>query len=172
MTDDADLNRHAVRQQSSSLACAHFNALLHRHHVTVRFESRVDDGWLGVLDALFDDLRAAGWDGSVSSIRERGGGLQIHRDGQLKSPAMSVLVGNAVKRAAITCALCGRAGSTHTGYYAPTPLDGRAPDGRRERRPWVKTLCDACAPLFAARCAIGVRRVVWSGRAPAKGHDP
>ena len=77
MAEDVDLNACTQRDRPDT---EHFNALLRRHRVTVRQLSRVDDGWLGILDALFDDLRAPGGAGHATQITERHGQLSVYVD--------------------------------------------------------------------------------------------
>lgn len=57
-----------------------FEEFLNRHGVTdgLRISSPVGRGWWPIVSRMFKELKAAGWDGEVSQIKEKMGKLRVY----------------------------------------------------------------------------------------------
>lgn len=86
--------------------------------------SDVGKGWWPILADLFNRLRAAGWNGDVSQIKEKFGRLRVYLCEANKD--WDRLVDEAELKSHWTCEDCGCPGK-------------RRPTG------WIRTLCDVCA---------------------------
>lgn len=85
--------------------------------------SEIGDGWKPIVRQLVEDLYAFGWEGRVSQIKEKFGGLRFYADGVPASG--DDLIDKAEGWSELTCEQCGNAGELRT-------------DG------WLVTLCDEC----------------------------
>ena len=89
--------------------------------------SHVGDGWHPIVRKLIEDLEKAGWDGRLSQIKEKFGGLRFYISQSYKKfPELYRLIAQAETDSLEICEICGEPGSgTSSGGY------------------WVKTLCEA-----------------------------
>lgn len=80
-------------------------------------------GWKPILEKLFEDLFAAGWDGELAQVKEKFGLLRVYL-GEYK-PGFTKIVDVAENESRRTCEKCGQ------------PAEGPSRGGGY----WVKTLC-------------------------------
>lgn len=96
------------------------------------FDGSVGAGWVPILDRLSADLKAMGWDGSVSQIKEKFGTLRFYANTSGvpddQKDAFWARIRQAEAESATTCEDCGAPGTT----------------GAKPGRFWILTLCDAC----------------------------
>src|SRR5574337_35061 len=86
--------------------------------------SGIGDGWVPLVDRLFDDLIVLGWDKDLHQIKEKFGFLRIYV-GEA-TPEMRNLIHAAESASSKICEDCGAQGAY------------------RGNRSWVRTLCDSC----------------------------
>lgn len=84
-------------------------------------QSCVGKGWHDILARLVKDLFDLGWDGEVSQVKEKFGGLRFYTGAM--SDECYKRVSQAEEEADKTCEVCGERGQSR----------GRG---------WIKTLCD------------------------------
>lgn len=84
-------------------------------------QAQVYPGWHPILARLVDDLLSLGWDGQVTQVKEKFGGLQFYI--KQKSDVLRDRIHVAQEEAYRTCEICGRPGLPRSGG-------------------WIKTLCD------------------------------
>ena len=101
-----------------------YEALIEKHKLSPRCISGVGDGWIPILDEMFTQLRADGWDGEVGQIKEKFGGLRVYLDGA--SAEQHAIVEAAETRASKTCETCGKPGTL------------------RSKSGWIRTACEEC----------------------------
>ena len=97
----------------------------HKPHlppITERRYFNIGNGWLGILQRLFETLIALGWDKSFVNVKEKFGGMSIFLDNLPENGFH--FVNEAEKETFITCEVCGEPGEQHR-------ING-----------WVYTLCD------------------------------
>jgi hypothetical protein len=87
---------------------------------------RVADGWAAILDALFEDLFAQGWDGRLQEVKEKYGELSILACGTVEMDDAIVAAEAASER---TCVVCGAPGRPRVGG-APAAVCDEHADGR------------------------------------------
>lgn len=85
-----------------------FHDLLRRHDLHPWCWSDPPKGWLPLIDRLVVDLKATGWNGKVSQIKQKFGRLCFYADAL--TDAMSVRIDQAESESARTCETCGRPG--------------------------------------------------------------
>lgn len=83
----------------------------------------VGNGWVPILEEMFDKLKAIGWEGDVSQIKEKFGILRIYLTEE--TDEVEEIVREAEDKSAKVCEFCGSPG-TLGGEY------------------WLKTLCPEC----------------------------
>lgn len=101
----------------------HFGDFLKRHKLAEpTCISGVGPGWIPLLDQLVADLRAAGWKGEFSQIKEKLGALRVYpEDPSTVSAKIWRILGDAEKRSASICDECGKPGTlTQRGCVAMT----------------------------------------------------
>ena len=84
-------------------------------------QSQVGSGWGDILTRLIDDLFELGWDGRVSQVKEKFGGLRFYVGSANK--AIYERIHAAENESFETCEQCGAPGELRQGG-------------------WLKTLCD------------------------------
>ena len=82
-------------------------------------------GWEKLLDKLYDDLVALGWDTELHQVKEKFGGLRFYIG--YGSEEVYKRIRQAEKESEETCIRCGSPGKLRT-----------------EGRGWILTLCDEC----------------------------
>lgn len=85
--------------------------------------SGVGDGWVNILEEMFDKLEAIGWKGKVAQIKEKFSILRIYLSDE--TPEVDKIVNAAIKKSSKTCEDCGNKGKIGGEY-------------------WLRTLCDEC----------------------------
>ncbi len=70
--------------------------------------AHIGEGWLFLVDKLFSDMIAAGWDKDLQQLKEKFGGLRVYI-GTWNEPIKQLIRG-AYEVAAITCEECGEVG--------------------------------------------------------------
>ena len=94
-----------------------------------------DRGWDGILRKMFQELSEAGWDGTVSQIKEKFGTLRVYLEVQEEIyDELYQIVFRYEKLSESVCEICGADGAK-----LRTMKDGRS---------WLKTNCDICHDIF------------------------
>ena len=99
--------------------------ITHKPHLSPITERRhfgIGNGWLGIVQRLFETLIALGWDKSFVNVKEKFGGMSIFLDNLPENGFHFVVV--AEKETFKTCEVCGEPGEQNR-------ING-----------WVYTLCD------------------------------
>jgi hypothetical protein len=94
----------------------------HLSPITNRSSFTVGNGWLGIIQRLFETLIRMGWNKEFINVKEKFGGMSIFL-GELPENGFH-FVNVAEKETFITCEVCGEPGEQHR-------ING-----------WVYTLCD------------------------------
>lgn len=81
-------------------------------------------GWFKLVTDLMTDLLTLGWDGKVSQVKEKFGGLRFYLDESNKQ--IEDRISKAEDDSFNTCETCGDPGKSRTKNY------------------WIKTLCNKC----------------------------
>ena len=91
--------------------------------ITERRHFGIGNGWLGIVQRLFETLIALGWDKSFVNVKEKFGGMSIFLDNLPENGFHFVVV--AEKETFKTCEVCGEPGEQNR-------ING-----------WIRTLCDS-----------------------------
>lgn len=92
---------------------------------------QVGPGWSSILRRLIPDLEALGWDGRVTQVKEKFGGLRFYTGACSKETydAIHNRISQAEAESYRTCEECGAPGGS---------------DPKKRPVGWIKTLCPAC----------------------------
>lgn len=103
-----------------------YEEVLKKHGVTESIRGGVEDGWCGILDELFTDLKAMGWSGHLLQCKEKFASLRCYVDynGIDNIDAAYTRVDIAESESLRICEWCGQ------------------PGYEKEISGWWKTLCD------------------------------
>jgi hypothetical protein len=86
-----------------------FEDFTKRHGLRYKCRSGIGDGWVPIVDRLFTDLRALGFNGTdVAQIKEKFGGLRVYIDGATEE--LRERIGSAEEQCWRTCEECGNSG--------------------------------------------------------------
>lgn len=96
-------------------------------------KEQVGKGWGDIIERLVSDLKTLGWDGQVTQVKEKFGGLRFYIEGG--SAAIFERIQQAEKEANKTCERCGKPGTLDKTHY------------------WVVTNCPECRVLVVKRHA-------------------
>ena len=97
----------------------------HKPHLPPITERRyfgINNGWLGILQRLFETLIALGWDRSFINVKEKFGGMSVFIDNIPENGFHFVI--EAEKESFTVCEVCGEPGKQHK-------ING-----------WIHTFCD------------------------------
>lgn len=97
----------------------------HKPHlppITKRRYFGINNGWLGILQRLFETLIALGWDRSFINVKEKFGGMSVFIDNIPENGFHFVV--EAEKESFTVCEVCGEPGEQHR-------ING-----------WIHTFCD------------------------------
>ena len=78
----------------------------------------VGPGWAGIVDRLITDLLELGWDGKVSQVKEKFGGLRFYICGGTEE--MFDRIDRAESESLETCEECGEPGTLKDGGWLRT----------------------------------------------------
>jgi hypothetical protein len=95
--------------------------------------SDLPDGWFDIVDRLFADLVAMGWDRRLSQIKEKFAELRVYASGGATGATADEIwarIDEATEESRRTCQECGQPGEQRT-------------------TGWWRTLCDECVPPTA-----------------------
>lgn len=81
-------------------------------------------GWKSILEKMFEELFAAGWDGELAQVKEKFGLLRVYL-GEY-TPGLAEIVDRAETESSKVCEKCGRDAKTSAGAGC-----------------WIKTLCES-----------------------------
>lgn len=90
--------------------------------ILTRNEFNIGNGWLGIIQRLFETLIKLGWDKTIINVKEKFGGMSIFLDNLPKNATYFII--EAEKETYTVCKVCGEPGEQHK-------IGG-----------WIHTLCD------------------------------
>jgi hypothetical protein len=98
-----------------------------RDRIMARGYFAVDNGWLGIVKRLIEDLIELGWDRQICQVKEKFGGLRFYPNAT--SDDMHNRIRLAEDASYITCEKCGELGTLRSGNWMSTLCDEHA-EGR------------------------------------------
>ena len=98
-----------------------------RDRIMSRGYFAVDNGWLGIVKRLIEDLIELGWDRQICQVKEKFGGLRFYPNAT--SDDMHNRIRLAEDASYITCEKCGELGTLRRGNWMSTLCDEHA-EGR------------------------------------------
>lgn len=101
------------------------NELLKKYNIkSTPCYSFVGDGWIPLLDKMFQELISLGWDKDLDQVKEKFGCLRVYIGNT--TAEISKVIEKAEADSSVTCEECGNPGELRTS------------------RSWFTTLCDTC----------------------------
>ncbi len=96
--------------------------ITHEHAIFSRSFFAVNNGWLGVIKELIEELIKLGWDKRICQVKEKFGGLRFYPD-ELNDEGYQLIL-KSEKLSYLVCEICGEVGEL------------------RNDIGWYRTLCD------------------------------
>jgi hypothetical protein len=87
--------------------------VLAKHGLTPLIPDSCGDGWTDIVDRLCSDLAAMGWDGTLSQVKSKFGGLRFYADlnGVEDTKSGWARIDEAEAESYRTCEVCGEPGA-------------------------------------------------------------